>query len=1013
MGGPSGPEQHPLLGGGGGAGGLRHKHVARAFFLCAAVAAVAIVALGPRASGPAALFQRPGLHPVPAARSQKLVYRDWRGTSLEAVDGFSFTHTWEGSVDVGEREQHVVAAPALVLAADAADVAAPLGEDASLRTSLKEDYGISLAGTWTSGEASALSETLKDLCEKTDEISGTPRENCALGEHTTVRVMSLAIVDDVRLSAGQIALSKSAFKLAGEKGATLDGKTGSVGSLRLQFALVKALTRFGQEKAVVGQLLQRKFAATLQVDGDGRPGYIELTKPTTLEDDQRFQHFKSPELLFMLEAWSLMPGHMHKVDGLRYVTRRQQGLYHPYYGATTAVSWPENQPVSYQEYMDYSFNQDGYTSRHLFIHEKSHFFWAKQFDTQLKERWEAAGRWAETRNTGEWMTPRTTSFSSDYGASNNPDEDMAECMAAYVLHPTTLQARSPKKDQFLADDVFKGVRYVEQPELAFEVDNDEPYLRYPAAVKHVSINAAGSPADDKDVKIEMLVDVGRGWHSASHAEVSLSGPTSGSKTITLHAEKNTDGEEIVVDEDSDNEEERLIKLVYEGKFDKHLEAGFWSASQVKVIDKLGHERWIRIDEYSWRLYLNNKEGTAWAPRYVKNSMKLKLETGKDEATDQEHPVVKATIRFEETGAPMPEDDTAVWMRLASKAQRPGLETDGKLLDQDNWMEHGASEFAYPVYQTGKCVKDENSYRGTCTVSWKLSAHAPAGAYYVSMVNLADVAGNTRRQFFTQQKEGWTCCGRVGNTPDDEFPVAVALPECAKGASLSAAAPCVQSDITPPELDRTSLAAKVERDAGGKGKGEAVITFRARDAGAGVGTIGYRVMDPQGMSHAGYVKHDNAYGPAFKGDPAAWAEYELRFALPRGSPPGRWMLESLDIHDKAGNQKHHQMVEIAVFRPGAAEEGAGAPAAPPAAAPARRRVGAGTGDASSSGAGNEAGDGADSGAAFPPSADDNAAEAAAPAGSDGEVASADNGDEVPSVDDEDQDDDGASIPIALS
>ena len=27
------------------------------------------------------------------------------------------------------------------------------------------------------------------------------------------------------------------------------------------------------------------------------------------------------------------------------------------YGATTAVSWPENQETSYQEYMDYSFNQ--------------------------------------------------------------------------------------------------------------------------------------------------------------------------------------------------------------------------------------------------------------------------------------------------------------------------------------------------------------------------------------------------------------------------------------------------------------------------------------------------------------------------------------------------------------------------------------------------------------------------------------------------------------------------------
>ena len=29
------------------------------------------------------------------------------------------------------------------------------------------------------------------------------------------------------------------------------------------------------------------------------------------------QAFKSPEVVFMLEAWSLMPEHMHKVNGLR------------------------------------------------------------------------------------------------------------------------------------------------------------------------------------------------------------------------------------------------------------------------------------------------------------------------------------------------------------------------------------------------------------------------------------------------------------------------------------------------------------------------------------------------------------------------------------------------------------------------------------------------------------------------------------------------------------------------
>ncbi|KAJ1473719.1 hypothetical protein T484DRAFT_1835140, partial [Baffinella frigidus] len=48
---------------------------------------------------------------------------------------------------------------------------------------------------------------------------------------------------------------------------------------------------------------------------------------------------------------------------------------------------------------------DGYTARHLFIHEKSHFFWAKQFDTELKEGWQSAGKWEQEKQSyGSWMT---------------------------------------------------------------------------------------------------------------------------------------------------------------------------------------------------------------------------------------------------------------------------------------------------------------------------------------------------------------------------------------------------------------------------------------------------------------------------------------------------------------------------------------------------------------------------------------------------------------------------------
>jgi hypothetical protein len=204
------------------------------------------------------------------------------------------------------------------------------------------------------------------------------------------------------------------------------------------------------------------------------------------------------------------------------------------YGRTTAVSWPTNMDQSYQEYMDYSFNADAYTSRHLFIHEKTHFFWGRKWTDSLKQEWEGLGGWEREESTAHgWVTKRSTPFVSGYGSRNSPDEDMAESMAAYILHPSLLQARSQRKYDFFVKNLMKGTRYVEKPEVPFTVVNVAPYYRLPGQVKHVNIKVLGGATEDKKVSVEMLVDPGQGWHSPNHVVVELSGPTSGFHSLTL------------------------------------------------------------------------------------------------------------------------------------------------------------------------------------------------------------------------------------------------------------------------------------------------------------------------------------------------------------------------------------------------------------------------------------------------------------------------------------------------
>jgi hypothetical protein len=264
----------------------------------------------------------------------------------------------------------------------------------------------------------------------------------------------------------------------------VNGTAGTVFSRRLQLAVIRALTDNGHRADAADRLLQRRFNATLRVD----IGYTALTDVTTYEDRGRFMSFRPREIMYMLEAWGQTPPHMFVAPGLRYVIRRQQGLNHPYYGSTTAVSWPTNRPESYQEYMDFSFNNDGYTARHLFLHEKSHFLWSRAWTAGLRRDWAAAGRWAQPGGGGGgadsgWVTDSSAAFVSDYGAGSNPNEDMAEDVAAYVLHPRLLRARAPGKAAFLAARVFRGAQYLEHaPHSASVPESSGPFLRYPPSV---------------------------------------------------------------------------------------------------------------------------------------------------------------------------------------------------------------------------------------------------------------------------------------------------------------------------------------------------------------------------------------------------------------------------------------------------------------------------------------------------------------------------------------------------
>ena len=232
--------------------------------------------------------------------------------------------------------------------------------------------------------------------------------------------------------------------------------------------------------------------------------YRELTAETTDEPAWRFQEFHAEEIVQIINTLEEMPAGMRAIAGFRYLVRRQDGTPHPLYPGAPAVSWTGS---GYIEFMEHAFNRSSILSVHrLIIHEKAHFLWAYLFDDQLRKDWIELGGWYEDIDDPDgWSTTKQTEFVSAYAHRKNPNEDMAESIAYFVVNPDKLRSRSPGKYEFVRDRIMQGSFYISKirEDLTFEVYNLYPDYVYPGKIRRVDIEVTGAPEEDKNVRIEI------------------------------------------------------------------------------------------------------------------------------------------------------------------------------------------------------------------------------------------------------------------------------------------------------------------------------------------------------------------------------------------------------------------------------------------------------------------------------------------------------------------------------
>lgn len=766
----------------------------------------------------------------------------------------AFTFHWEEDASrAGHEETAAVVNPPVVEFLEQPVVAA----DLAAADTMLHDYNVILSDEgvpWNQEAAYRVLETMKTI----------PQPSAASADPGSLKpskwiLTNDALADDIEVvhaAAGDtVTLSAATLVYATPKLVMIDGLKGTFFSKRLHHALTRYVTNNGQDLAAVERILGERFGCTTNV-----PSYAALTAPTTAEDAGSFGAFHPEELVQIINMFEEMPGGYHAAPGLRYLVRRNDGMTNPWNGAAPAIAWalPASFPDGgYIEFMDMAFTADAGSVHRLLIHEKAHFLWGYLFSEELKAGWIEIGGWYQDAGDPDgWSTTKTTEFVSAYAHKKNPDEDLAESLAYFILEPDALKSRAAAKYEFIRDRIMNGNLYVSkiQEDLTFEVLNLYPDYTYPGKVRRVDVTAAGAPGEDKVVTVEIELHTAGGlFEGAELAWLRIFSDLGTYKDLTL----------TPVDASG---------AVLRGSvtLSKYAKAGFWRTDQIAITDKVGNMRLSGVHDYGFRLHVDNPLEDVTAPEYVPGSLSLSLSDDEVIENGVTHAVQRVHLDFQVT---------------ENHVEQAGPSVNAALTNPALPSAYGLAGWGFVDPITSKA-----------SVDFYVTEFFSPGEYGVPQLTMFDAAGNQRAQAFSASPlhQPLVSVSIVTANPDT-LPPEVALND---DAALGLHKILVSAAPTSPDAPNGETLVK--------------IAYQARDDRSGLGYVRYELVDPQGLLHGDYHYHPNFHTMFFDGDAAAWAEYEIDVVLPPGSAPGLWGLKRLEVRDKAGNTQVHDFSEIVAF-----------------------------------------------------------------------------------------------------
>ncbi|MCY4012681.1 MAG: FG-GAP-like repeat-containing protein [Gammaproteobacteria bacterium] len=754
-----------------------------------------------------------------------------------------FTYHWEEDQTTAgaEYSSHVVERRSVDFQGAALEVS-----DAAAAEHLKQNYNILLVEDgWSQEHAFRLLETMQDIPQRVQDLDNDITLPASAWRITDDFLDGDIVVTTAEDGTRTVTISSAAFVNAAPRMATVDGKRGVWFSKRLHHAAVRFVTSDGRDESAYELIFQERYGLTTRIND-----YAALTYPTGNESEANFQPFESNEIVLLINMLEEMPAGMHKLDGMRFLVRRLNGLLHPLYPPAPAVAWPQ---AEYVEFMESAFKArpEDYMHR-LIIHEKAHFLWTHLFDDALKADWIDLGGWYEDPDAESgWSTTKTAEFVSAYAHLKDPNEDMAETISFFIINPDRLRARSMAKYEFVRDRIMQGDIYVAliREDLTFEVYNLFPDYVYPGKIRQVDILVAGAPGEDKHFTVDLEL----------HAlDGQVQGATAADTRIRSDIGTYFDLWLYPIDDYGTRlrSGEAGTRLRGEYTLSRYLKAGHWVPNQVTLFDAAGNERYQRTSDFGWRMYVDNPMEDYTPPEYVPGTMSASVAAWEEDKTVQ---VIHVDWRVAEDRGMKPE-----WGCYA--------------------VVNDARADTYSLQEYGHANADGDA----CNVDFLMPNYMPTSTYSVNRVKMEDVARNQKSVKFTGDEA-------------DEPPVSVDLET-------------TNPDTEPPEIDvnRIEISAEPTNPSAPNGETEVTIRFRHRDNISGLTVSVLLLRDPQGGTHNHYIYPDDRDELYPSGDPTQWQEMERVVILPPGSIPGTWGLAEITAQDRAGNFQPFNFVEIVHF-----------------------------------------------------------------------------------------------------